>query len=33
MLRLESKGFDVPGRGREGTTARLQFDEALLGDG
>lgn len=33
MFRLETKGFDVPGRGREGTTARLLFDEAILGDG
>lgn len=30
MFRLESKGFDVPGRWREGTTARLRFDEAIL---
>lgn len=30
MFRLESKGFEVPGRGREGTTAGLPLDEAIL---
>lgn len=33
MFRLESRGFEVPGTGREGTTAGLQFDEAILRNG